>query len=61
LYKLINVRGERLTALVTNIDFEAAGEYLRDLPQAIAFRHRIADEVIIMKINGKFYRAHWVE
>ena len=57
LYQLINVRGERSTALVTNIDFEAWGEYLGDPPLAMAFLDRIVDGAIIMKINGKSYRA----
>ena len=61
LYKLINVRGERSTALVTNIDFEAWGEYLGDPPLAMAFLDRIVDGAIIMKINGKSYRAHRAE
>ena len=58
LYKLINVRGERSTALVTNIDFENWGEYLGDPPLAMAFLDRIVDGAIIVKINGKSYRAH---
>ena len=61
LYKLINVRGERSTALVTNIDFEAWGEYLGDPPLAMAFLDRIVDGAIILKINGKSYRAHRAE
>jgi DNA replication protein DnaC len=32
LFKLINARGGRATALVTNIDFEAWGGYLGDPP-----------------------------
>ena len=58
LYKLINVRGGRSTALVTNIDFEAWGEYLGDPPLAMAFLDRVVDGAIIMKINGKSYRAY---
>ena len=54
--KLINVRGERSTALVTNIDFEAWGNYLGDPPLAMAFLDRIVDGAIILKINGKSYR-----
>jgi DNA replication protein DnaC len=61
LYKLINVRGGRSTALVTNIDFEAWGEYLGDPPLAMAFLDRIVDGAIILKINGKSYRAHRAE
>ncbi len=58
LYKLINVRGERSTALLTNVDFDKWGEYLGDLPLAMAFMDRIVDRAAILKINGKSYRAH---
>jgi DNA replication protein DnaC len=59
LYKLIDARGpRRSTALVTNIDFEAWGAYLGDPPLAMAFLDRIVDGAIIVKINGKSYRAH---
>ena len=58
LYKLINARTARSTALVTNIDFEAWGDYLGDPPLAMAFLDRIVDGAIILKINGKSYRAH---
>jgi DNA replication protein DnaC len=59
LYKLIDARSpKRSTALVTNIDFEAWGEYLGDPPLAMAFLDRIVDGAIIVKINGKSYRAH---
>ena len=58
LYKLINARTARSTALVTNIDFEAWGDYLGDPPLAMAFLDRIVDAAIILKINGKSYRAH---
>jgi DNA replication protein DnaC len=61
LYKLINVRGDRSTVLVTNVDFEAWGEYLGDPPLAMAFLDRIVDGAIIMKMNGKSYRAHRAE
>ena len=61
LYKLINARSGRSTALVTNIDFEAWGEYLGDPPLAMAFLDRIVDGAIILKINGKSYRAHRAE
>ena len=38
LYKMINARSrQRSTALVTNIDFEAWGDYLGDPPLAMAF------------------------
>jgi DNA replication protein DnaC len=59
LYKLIDARSQqRSTALVTNIDFEAWGEYLGDPPLAMAFLDRIVDGAIILKIQGKSYRAH---
>ena len=59
LYKIIDARSQqRSTALVTNIDFEAWGEYLGDPPLAMAFLDRIVDGAIILKIKGKSYRAH---
>ncbi len=58
LYKLINARTARSTALVTNIDFDSWGDYLGDPPLAVAFLDRIVDAAIILKINGKSYRAH---
>lgn len=59
LYKLIDARSpKRSTALVTNIDFDAWGEYLGDPPLAMAFLDRIVDGAIIVKIKGKSYRAH---
>jgi DNA replication protein DnaC len=59
LFKLIDARSpNRSTALVTNIDFEAWGEYLGDPPLAMAFLDRIVDGAIFVKINGKSYRAH---
>ena len=61
LYKLINARNGRSTALVTNIDFEAWGEYLGDPPLAMAFLDRIVDGAIVMKLKGKSYRAHRAE
>jgi len=61
LYKLINVRSGRSTALVTNIDFPRWGEYLGDPPLAMAFLDRVVDGAIILKIQGKSYRAHRAE
>jgi DNA replication protein DnaC len=59
LYKIIDARTrQRSTALVTNIDFDAWGDYLGDPPLAMAFLDRVVDGAIIMKINGKSYRAH---
>jgi DNA replication protein DnaC len=59
LYKVVDARSEqRSTALVTNIDFEAWGEYLGDPPLALALLDRIVDGAIILKIAGQSYRAH---
>jgi DNA replication protein DnaC len=59
MYKLINSRSERRsTVLVANIDFEAWGKYMGDSELAMAFLDRIVDGAIILKINGKSYRAH---
>jgi DNA replication protein DnaC len=59
LYKVIDARSrQRSTALVTNIDFAAWGDYLGDPPLAMAFLDRVVDGAIIVKINGKSYRAH---
>jgi DNA replication protein DnaC len=58
-YKVIDARGQqRSTALVTNIDFDAWGEYLGDPPLAMAFLDRVVDGAIIVRIKGKSYRAH---
>lgn len=58
-YKVIDARsGQRSTALATNIDFEAWGEYLGDPPLAMAFLDRVVDGAILLKIRGKSYRAH---
>jgi len=59
LYKIIDARGQQhSTALVTNIDFDAWGDYLGDVPLAMAFLDRLVDGAIILKIKGKSYRAH---
>ena len=58
LYKIIDARSERSTTVVTNIDFDAWGAYLDDPPLAMAFLDRVVDGAIILKINGKSYRAH---
>lgn len=59
LYKILDARSpQRSTALITNIDFEAWGEYLQDPPLATAFLDRIVDGATIVKIKGKSYRAH---
>ena len=48
----------RSTALVTNIDFDAWGDYLGDPPLAMAFLDRVVDGAIVLKLEGKSYRAH---
>jgi len=58
LYKIIDARTQRSTALVTNIDFDAWGAYLGDPPLAMAFLDRVVDGAIILKIKGQSYRAH---
>jgi DNA replication protein DnaC len=59
LYKIIDARhGQRATALVTNIDFDAWGKYLGDPPLAMAFLDRLVDGATILKTQGKSYRAH---
>ena len=59
LYKIIDARGQQhSTALVTNIDFDAWGDYLGDVPLAMAFLDRLVDGAIILKLKGKSYLAH---
>jgi DNA replication protein DnaC len=59
LYKIIDARSrQHSTALVTNIDFEAWADYLGDPPLAMAFLDRVVDGAIVLKIQGKSYRAH---
>jgi DNA replication protein DnaC len=58
LHKVIDSRSrKRSTALVTNIDFEAWGQYLGDRPIAMALLDRVVDGAIIHKLEGKSYRA----
>lgn len=58
LYKVIDAHKEqRSTALVSNIDFKAWGDYLGDPPLAMAILDRIVDGAIILCIAGKSYRA----
>ena len=58
LYKVIVERHQRRsTALITNIDFDGWAKYLADGPLAMAFLDRLVDGAIIIKINGKSYRA----
>jgi DNA replication protein DnaC len=58
LFKVIDARVQKCsTALVTNIEFDAWGEYLGDAPLAMALLDRIVDGAVIVRINGKSYRA----
>jgi DNA replication protein DnaC len=58
LYKVVDSRGpKRSTAMVTNISFEAWAEYLGDAPLAMAILDRVVDGAIILKIEGRSYRA----
>jgi len=58
LYKVLDARNQkRSTALATNVDFDAWGDYLGDAPLAMAFLDRLVDRAIILKIKGKSYRA----
>ena len=59
LYKIMDARSQKVsTALMTNIDFEAWGDYLGDPPLAMAFLDRLVDGAIILKIKGQSYRAY---
>ena len=58
LYKIIDARSRRSTTVVTNIDFDSWAQYLDDPWLAQAFLDRVVDNAIIIKINGKSYRAH---
>jgi DNA replication protein DnaC len=58
LYKVIEGRhGQRSTVLVTNVNFEAWGEYLGDGPLAMAFLDRMVDGAVVLKWRGRSYRA----
>lgn len=57
LYKVIDGRLNRSTALVTNLDFESWGDYLGDAPLAMALLDRLVDGALIVKLKGKSYRA----
>jgi len=59
LYKVVDSRGpKRSTAMVTNISFEAWADYLGDAPLAMAILDRLVDGAIVLKIEGRSYRAH---
>ncbi len=58
LYKVIEGRyTKRSTVLITNVDFEAWGDYLGDAPLAMAFLDRLVDGAIVLKLRGRSYRA----
>lgn len=59
LYKVIEARyPRRSTALLTNVDFKYWSDYLGDPPLAMAFLDRVVDGAIVMRIDGRSYRAH---
>ena len=59
LYKVVDGRSpKRSTAMVTNISFEAWADYLGDAPLAMAILDRLVDGAIVLKIEGRSYRAH---
>jgi hypothetical protein len=58
LYKVIEGRcSQRSTVLVTNVGFEAWGDYLGDAPLAMAFLDRLVDGAVVLKLRGRLYRA----
>jgi DNA replication protein DnaC len=58
-FKIMDARNrQRSTALATNIDFPTWNTYLGDANLASAFFDRLVDCAIVIKINGKSYRAH---
>ena len=58
LFKVIAARnGKSSTALGTNIEFDAWGEYLGDAPLAMALLDRVVDRAVLLNILGKSYRA----
>jgi DNA replication protein DnaC len=58
LYKVLDARNQKKsTALATNVDFDAWGDYLGDPFLSGAFLDRLIDRAVIMKIKGKSYRA----
>jgi DNA replication protein DnaC len=54
LYKAIARRHQtRSTIVITNIDFNAWGEYLGDAPLAMAMLDRLVDGALVLKIKGR--------
>lgn len=59
LFKVIDSRHRhQSTVMITNIDFDLWASYLGDPPLAMALLDRLVENAIVMKINGKSYRAH---
>lgn len=59
LYKVIASRHQkRSTILITNVDFDAWGQYLGDAPLAMAMLDRLVDGALVLKIKGPSYRAN---
>jgi DNA replication protein DnaC len=59
LYKVIARRHQKCsTILITNVDFDAWGEYLGDPPLAMAMLDRLVDGAVVIKIKGPSYRAN---
>lgn len=59
LYKIIHARHQkRSTILISNVDFNAWGEYLGDAPLAMGLLDRLVDGAVIIKIKGPSYRAN---
>ncbi len=62
LYKVIDSRRHsQSTVMITNIDFDVWASYLGDPPLAMALLDRLVENAIVMKINGKSYRAYMAE
>jgi DNA replication protein DnaC len=59
LYKVIDQRNTKhSTALITNVEFEDWNQYLSDGPMVMALLDRLFDHAMILRIDGKSYRAH---
>jgi DNA replication protein DnaC len=58
LFKVIQARSGRSTTVVTNVDFDSWFKHLEDPHLVQAVMDRVVDNAIILKINGKSYRAH---
>jgi DNA replication protein DnaC len=59
LYKVIARRHQkRSTILMTNVEFDAWGQYLGDPPLAMAMLDRLVDGAVVIRIKGPSYRAN---